>query len=84
MRTEIFRTRFLHDRLFGSFSLVTFGLAPKFCTKKSMRLTLMKLTNGYNPSFDLLVLDLVSLTANLILMTGEGGELIFNALPLAV
>jgi len=49
-----------------------------------MRLTLMKLTNGYNPSFDLLVLDLVSLTANLILMTGEGGELIFNALPLAV
>jgi len=26
---------FLYERLFGSFSLVTFGLAPKFCTKNA-------------------------------------------------
>jgi len=32
---NILRAHFLKERLFGSFSLVTFGLAPKFCTKKA-------------------------------------------------
>jgi len=32
---DVFRTRFSYECLFGSFSLVMFGLAPKFRTKKA-------------------------------------------------
>ncbi len=31
---QSFFARFLFERRFGSFFLVTFGLEPKFCTKK--------------------------------------------------
>jgi len=31
---NVFCTRFLYERRFGSFFLVMFGLVPKFCTKK--------------------------------------------------
>jgi len=34
---NIFCTRILYERCFGSFILVTFGLAPKFCTKKRVK-----------------------------------------------
>ena len=40
-------TNFSYERCFGSFLLVTYGLVPKFCTKKARKM-LMKLTSGVN------------------------------------
>ncbi len=42
------RAFFCSNVFFGSFSLVTFGLAPKFLCKKCICITLMKLNGGEN------------------------------------